>query len=73
MQTSSQNDRYFTDKQVAARYGVGKATIWRWAASRKVFPKPVKLGPGVTRWRLSDLLAFGATLLDREISTEVDQ
>jgi len=73
MPPPSQDDRYFTDKQVAARYGVGKATIWRWAASRKSFPKPVKLGPGVTRWRLSELLVFEAAVLDREISSRVDQ
>lgn len=45
---------FYTVKQVAERYGVGPATVWRW--SRKgPFPKPVKLGDNCTRWRLADL------------------
>jgi prophage regulatory protein len=33
------------------------ATIWRWVRAGR-FPKPVKLGPGVTAWRGADLIAF---------------
>jgi predicted DNA-binding transcriptional regulator AlpA len=54
--------RYLTVRQVAARYDVGVATVWRWSALRSEFPKPVKLGPGCTRWCLSDLVAFESTL-----------
>lgn len=50
---------YLTDKQVAARFGVDKSTIWRWA-ERGTFPKPVKLSPGCTRWRLHDVEAWEA-------------
>ncbi|MFD1208661.1 helix-turn-helix transcriptional regulator [Modicisalibacter tunisiensis] len=46
---------FLTAKQVAARYDVGVATIWRWSRDRDDFPKPKKLGDNCTRWRLSDL------------------
>ncbi len=41
--------------QVAKRYEVSTDTIWRWARQDDL-PSPVKVGPNVTRWRLSDLL-----------------
>ncbi|WP_048306173.1 AlpA family transcriptional regulator [Halomonas sp. PR-M31] len=51
-----ENPRSFlTARQVADRYGVGIATIWRWARTRRGFPQPLKLGENVTRWRLADL------------------
>lgn len=36
---------YVTDAQVAARYGVHRATPWRWAKVDPSFPKPVNLTP----------------------------
>jgi predicted DNA-binding transcriptional regulator AlpA len=36
---------------------ISPATIWRWVRAGR-FPKPVKLGPGVTAWRGVDLIAF---------------
>ena len=36
---------------------ISPATIWRWVRAGR-FPKPVKLGPGVTAWRGADLIAF---------------
>jgi len=47
---------YLTDKQLAARFGVSRATPWRWIG--RGFPAPVKLSPGVTRWRLIDVEAW---------------
>lgn len=40
--------------EVAAMFGVSRATIWRWASSGNL-PKPIKLGPNTTRWRTADL------------------
>lgn len=40
--------------QVAERFSVSKDSIYRWKRNGD-FPKAVKLGPGTTRWRLSDL------------------
>lgn len=52
---------YLSVDDVAARFSVSTDTIWRWTRLGK-FPKPVKIGAGTTRWRMSDLLAFEATL-----------
>mgnify|MGYP005760355299 CR=1 FL=1 len=47
---------YFSDKTLAARFEVSRATIWRWAAEGRI-PKPVKI-VGSTRWRLADIQAW---------------
>lgn len=52
-----QHETYLTDNEVAARYKVGRATPWRWA-QKGTFPSPVKLSPGCSRWRLSDVEKF---------------
>ncbi len=49
---------YLTDVQVAARYGVHRATPWRWVKTDLSFPKPVKLSAQCSRWRLSDIEAW---------------
>ena len=48
--------QYFSDKTLANRFEVSRATIWRWRAEAKL-PNPVKIN-GSTRWRLSDIEAF---------------
>lgn len=55
---STETEVYLTAIQVSQRLSVGKATVWRWTKYNAVFPKPVRLTPGATRWRLSDLIAF---------------
>lgn len=54
------NSLYLQDAQVAARYGVSRATIWRWANGNPDFPKSILLSAGCTRWRLEDLEAWEA-------------
>ena len=47
---------YATDKQLAARFGVHRATIWRWeAGNAEAFPKSIQLTPGCRRWRMEDI------------------
>jgi predicted DNA-binding transcriptional regulator AlpA len=36
---------------------VSEKTIWKWVKDG-AFPQPVKLGSGVTVWRLSDVQAW---------------
>jgi prophage regulatory protein len=48
---------YLTVDQVAERLGVSTDSIWRWKRADK-FPKAVRVGPGSTRWRLSDIVAY---------------
>lgn len=51
-------ERYLDVRQTASRYSSSPTTLWRWVKTRPDFPSPVKIGPGCTRWRLSDLLEF---------------
>ena len=51
---------YLTVDQVAARFNTSVSSIWRWKREG-YFTKAVKLGPGGTRWRLSDVEAWEAT------------
>ncbi len=44
---------YLSDKALAARYEVSRASIWRWAKSGQL-PKPVKIF-GSTRWVLLEI------------------
>jgi prophage regulatory protein len=46
--------QYLSDKLLATRFSVSRATIWRWLAENKL-PKPIKLAAGTTRWRLADI------------------
>jgi predicted DNA-binding transcriptional regulator AlpA len=43
--------------QVLAVYPVGKSTWWAGVKAGR-FPKPVKLGPRTTAWRLEDIRAL---------------
>lgn len=60
MGTQEDMQQYLSDKELAARYGVHRDTIWRWAESGH-FPKPVKLAKQCTRWKLEDVQAFEAS------------
>ncbi|MFD2173373.1 helix-turn-helix transcriptional regulator [Rhodobacter lacus] len=55
------NEVYLKVDEVAARYGVSIDTIYRWKRNGD-FPKARKVGPGVTRWRLSDLIEHEANM-----------
>ena len=49
---------YFADKELAARFGVSRQTIWRLLKSDPSFPKPFRLTAGCTRWLLSEIEAW---------------
>lgn len=51
---------YLSDKSLAARYQVSRATIWRWNREGKL-PRPVKIG-AATRWRIADIEQFEKSL-----------
>lgn len=47
-----------SDIQLAQRYSVSRATIWRWGADpNHPLPSPIKIGKNCSRWRLSDVVA----------------
>ena len=58
LRTTDPNDRYLTDREVAKRYGVSRATIWRWRNNDPHFPQPIVVSPGTTRCALSRLLEW---------------
>ena len=51
---------YLSVKQVADRFGVSTASVWRWMRTGD-FPRAVKLSSGTTRWRLADIEAWEAS------------
>lgn len=53
-------ETYLSDRQLGARYGVHFLTPRRWVKDDPTFPRPVKLTPGCTRWRLSEVEAWEA-------------
>ncbi len=42
--------RFLSIDEVAQRYGVSHATVWRWVKNNKHFLAPIKLSPGTSRW-----------------------
>jgi predicted DNA-binding transcriptional regulator AlpA len=36
---------------------ISRTTLWRWIRQKR-FPRPLKLSPGVTAWKASDVLAW---------------
>jgi predicted DNA-binding transcriptional regulator AlpA len=66
------SERYLTVDEVAARFSASRATIWRWVKNNSQFPKPIKISPGATRWKRSDLVRFEAQILgERDASRSV--
>ena len=51
---STQRTIYITDREVAARYGVSRPTVWRWLREQHL-PQPETIGPNTKRWRVSTL------------------
>ena len=52
--------QYLSDIHTSKRYGVSRATVWRWAQHQtNDFPKPHKIN-GATRWKLSEIEAWEA-------------
>jgi prophage regulatory protein len=41
--------QYMTDLQLAERYQISRATVWRWTKNG-LLPPPVQLSGGTTRW-----------------------
>jgi prophage regulatory protein len=49
------NEIFLSDAQLAERYAVSRASIWRWHRDQPDFPRTVSLSTGCTRWRLSEI------------------
>ena len=44
-------------RSLAARYETAVNTVWRWVREGR-YPKPIKLGPAMTRWRLDEVIQW---------------
>ncbi len=64
--------RFLSIDEVAQRYGVSHATIWRWVKNDKHFPEPIKLSPGTSRWSENQLLEFENRAALRRSSKETN-
>lgn len=62
-------NRFVSDKFLAERYDVTRATIWRWVRER-VLPPPIKMGLKTTRWSLATIELFEENPHAVEISNE---
>lgn len=60
MTSTSTDSSFLTVEQVAARYNCSVDSIWRWKRNGE-FPAAVRIGRGVTRWRLEDLIEHEST------------
>lgn len=47
-------EKYLRVKDVAAMLSIGKSTVWLYTKTGNL-PKPIKLSPGVTVWKLSEI------------------
>lgn len=61
-------DRFLRANEIGQYLGVHEKTPWRWAAETKSghprangFPQPIRLGPGISVWRLSEVNAWIAS------------
>jgi len=50
---------YFKDTELADRFSVSRATIWRWVRIKHL-PAPEKLSTGSTRWAKEGIDRFEA-------------
>lgn len=57
MKSSSSTQSYLREKQVLELLPVNRSTLWRWVKNG-YFPKPRKVGPGVTVWSHAEVVAF---------------
>jgi prophage regulatory protein len=55
--SNGEEKELLTDLECASRYSVNRVTIWRWV-KRGVFPAPIKLSNGFSRWDIEDLVAY---------------
>jgi len=59
---------FMTVDEVAQRYSVSNATVWRWVKNDPSFPEPIKLSAGTSRWAEEQLRAFERHAFERSAS-----
>ena len=59
---AARSTRFGRIKETCKRYGISRATYWRWVRDLPDFPKPIPAGPRV---RLADWEAIDAYMAQR--------
>ena len=59
---------FLSDKKIAERYGVSRKTVWDWLKTYPDFPRPVKLSPGCTRWKLAEIEAWESSRAKSQVA-----
>lgn len=54
-------ERFLRVKDVAEMLSIGKSTVWLYTKAGRL-PKPIKLSPKVTVWKLSEIEQFMSSL-----------
>jgi len=49
--------RLIRPREMRARLGISKVTLWHWWKHRAILPPPLRLGPRVVGWTEDDLAA----------------
>lgn len=55
----AETETFLSDADLAERYRISRASVWRWARCNG-FPPAIRLSPGCTRWRASEVAAWEA-------------
>ena len=58
------DESYKNRQDIEKRFKVSRATIYRWIKAGN-FPKPVRLGPNMVRWKASDIKAW---MIQKEVA-----
>lgn len=54
------HESYLSDTHLAKRFNVSRNTVWRWHRETPEFPRAIRLTPGCTRWKLSEVESWEA-------------
>jgi prophage regulatory protein len=57
MPNTQLSDTYLKRQQLEAKFGVSRATIYRWTKAG-TFPAAIHLGANMVRWKVSDIEAW---------------
>lgn len=61
------NEEFIKREALAARWELNRKTLDNWVQAKKG-PPPIEISPRITRYRLSDIIAFETRALEAAIS-----
>ena len=58
-------DGFAKDTEVADHLNCSRSHVWSMVKKNPAFPRPIKISPGMTRFRWSDIHDIGETKTDK--------